>query len=125
MKLLHTCLRISNLDNSLKFYTQLGLKEVKRMDYTEQGFILVYLTDENENYELELTYNLDSNGYDIGNGFSHIAFGTSDLEAEYKKHKDLGYEVGELKGLPGQKPNYYFIKDPDGYLVEIIRQKKD
>ncbi len=124
MKLLHTCLRVSNLEASLIFYQEaLGLIEVGRKDHTENGFILVYLSDEDENYEIELTYNIPETTYELGNGFSHIAVEAEDLEAMHKHHEDLGYEVTPLKGLPGTKPNYYFVKDPDGYMVEVIRQK--
>ena len=58
----------------------------------------------------------------IGDGFAHIALSTPDLEALHQEHSAKGYEVTEPKGLPGTKPNYYFVKDPDGYKVEVIRE---
>lgn len=57
----------------------------------------------------------------IGNGFSHIAIGAPNIEELREKHLSLGYEVTPLKGLPGEPPKYYFVTDPDGYKVEIIR----
>jgi lactoylglutathione lyase len=122
VKLLHTCIRVKNLEQSLKFYRDaLGLEETRRKDFPEHAFTLVYLSDINKDYEIELTYNYDSDGYDIGNGFSHTAIGVENLEEMREKHVALGYEVTPLKGLPGEQPKYYFVTDPDGYKVEVIR----
>ena len=60
--------------------------------------------------------------YVVGDGFAHIALSTPDLEALHQEHSNKGYEVTEPKGLPGNPPNYYFVKDPDGYKVEVIRE---
>lgn len=121
--MLHTCLRVYDLEASLKFYKMLGLVEVDRKDHSENGFILVYLSDTTGSYELELTYNIGSERYDLGSGYSHIALGSLDIEADYQNHTELGYQVTPLKGLPGTPPSYYFITDPDGYQVEIINVK--
>lgn len=122
-KMLHTCLRVMDLEKSLAFYKEaLGFVEVKRKDNKEHKFTLVYLTDESHSYELELTYNYDpEKPYEIGNGFSHTAVASPDLEASRQYHMDLGYEVTPLKGLPGEPPRFYFVTDPDGYKVEVIR----
>lgn len=124
MKMLHTCLRVYDLEASLAFYKMLGLVETSRKDHTENGFVLVYLSDAEGSYELELTYNIGNDKYDLGNGYSHIALGTSDIEGDHARHQAAGYEVTPLKGLPGNPPNYYFITDPDGYKVEIININK-
>lgn len=122
-KLLHTCLRVMDLEKSLKFYKEaIGLMESRRKDFPDNKFTLVYLTDENKNYEIELTYNYDqAEAYLIGDGFSHTAVAVEDLEAAREKHISMGYEVSKLSGLPGEKPKYYFVTDPDGYRVEVIR----
>lgn len=122
-KMLHTCIRVFNLDNSLKFYKDaLGLIETRRKDFPQHKFTLVYLSNEEGGYEIELTYNYDpEKPYELGNGFSHIAIGVEDIEALREKHIEQGYKVTDLKGLPGNKPNYYFVTDPDGYQVEVIR----
>lgn len=122
-KMLHTCIRVMDLEKSLKFYRDaLGLVETRRKDFPEHKFTLVYLSDKIDGYEIELTYNYDTETpYEIGNGFSHTAVGVEDLEAEREKHIALGYEVTPLKGLPGEAPKYYFVTDPDGYKVEVIR----
>ncbi|ASW43567.1 lactoylglutathione lyase [Clostridium isatidis] len=122
--MLHTCIRVKDLNASLKFYKEaLGLFETRRKDFPEHKFTLVYLSNEEGGYEIELTYNYDvEKPYDLGNGFSHIAVGTEDLEGMREKHIALGYEVTPLKGLPGSAPTYYFVTDPDGYKIEVIRR---
>ena len=96
---------------------------MRRKDFPEHAFTIVYLGLDGDDYELELTYNYDHGPYVIGDGFAHIALSTPDLEGLHAEHKDKGYEVTEPKGLPGNPPNYYFVKDPDGYKVEVIREK--
>lgn len=123
VKMLHTCIRVMDLEKSLKFYKEaLGLVETRRKDFKEHKFTLVYLSNKKGGYEIELTYNYNpEKPYELGNGFSHIAIGVEDLEGMREKHIKLGYEVTDLKGLPGEAPKYFFVKDPDGYMVEIIR----
>lgn len=124
-KMLHTCLRVMDLEKSLKFYTEaLGLIESGRKDFPENEFTIVYLSDEDKNYEIELTYNYNpEKPYTIGDGFGHLAFSAENLEDAREEHKEMGYEVTELMGLPGEDPRYYFVTDPDGFDVEIIRAK--
>lgn len=124
-KLEHACIRVMDLQKSIEFYQKaLGLREVRRKDFPEWEFTLVYLSDEGGNFEIELTYNYSvSEPYELGNGFSHFALIVDDLEASHQHHQGMGYELGELKGLPGAPPMFYFITDPDGYKVEIIRAK--
>lgn len=120
----HTCYRVSNLEKSIEFYKNAFNFSVKReRDFPEHKFTLVYLTLPDDNYELELTYNYDKNSYDLGDGYGHIAISVEDLEELHKKHKKLGYNVTDLKGLPGHPASYYFIIDPDGYKIEVIRYK--
>lgn len=123
IKMLHTCIRVKDLEKSLKFYEDaLGLIVTRKKDFLDHKFTLVYLSSEIGGYEIELTYNYDvENPYEVGNGFSHTAIGVDKLEDFREKHIALGYEVTALKGLPGQAPRYYFVTDPDGYKVEIIR----
>lgn len=125
MKYAHTCIRVKDLDASLKFYEDtLGLKEVQRLDYPDYEFTLVYLEDENhKGAQLELTYNYDHEGYDLGDGYGHMAYFTDDLKAEHERIKSLGYEATDLTGLEGdEEPRYFFITDPDGYSIEIINE---
>ena len=123
IKMLHTCIRVMDLEKSLEFYKNaLGLVETRRKDFPEHKFTLVYLSDVPGGYEVELTYNYNPEvPYDSGNGFSHIAIAHDNIESLREKHSEMGYEVTDLKGLPGEKPHYYFVTDPDGYKVEVIR----
>uniref|UniRef100_A0A6A7G3J6 Lactoylglutathione lyase n=1 Tax=Hirondellea gigas TaxID=1518452 RepID=A0A6A7G3J6_9CRUS len=123
-KLEHACIRVMNLEKSLEFYKKaLSLEEVKRLDYPEYKFTLVYLSDENRNFEIELTYNYDTKKkYEMGDGFSHFALTVKDLESSHLFHKNMGLELTNLKGLANEEPRYYFITDPDGYNIEIIRE---
>ena len=126
VSMLHTCIRVMNLEKSLEFYKNaLGLVETRRKDFPKSKFTLVYLSDEIGGYEVELTYNYDpEKPYELGNGFSHIAIGADDIVALRNKHIEMGYEVTDLKGLPGEPPRYYFVTDPDGYKVEVIVNDK-
>ncbi len=123
-KLEHACIRVMNLEKSLKFYKEaLSLEVVSTKDFPEWKFTLVYLSDEKKNFEIELTYNYDpEKPYELGNGFSHFALTVENLKEAHEFHKNLGIEVGELRGLPNEEPRYYFIKDPDGYAIEIIKR---
>ncbi|MGL4449738.1 MAG: lactoylglutathione lyase [Sarcina sp.] len=124
VEMLHTCIRVMDLKKSLEFYKDaLGLIETRRKEFPEYKFDLVYLSDQVGGYEIELTYNYDpKEPYIIGNGFSHIAIAVDDIEALREKHIEMGYEVTPLKGLPGEPPKYYFVTDPDGYRVEVLRK---
>ena len=123
MKMVHTCVRVKNLEASLAFYKQaFGFEESNRRDFPDYKFTLAYLRLPGDGYELELTYNYDHEGYELGNGYGHIALTTEDLEGLHEKQKSAGFDVTDLKGLPGTAPGYYFITDPDGYKIEVIRE---
>lgn len=120
----HTCYRVKDLEKSLDFYQKAFDFSVSRThDFPEHKFTLAYLTLPGTNYELELTYNYDHGSYEIGDGYGHIAIAVDDVVALHQKHSELGFTVTELKGLPGKAPSYYFIFDPDGYKIEIIRAR--
>ncbi|MFV0557921.1 MAG: VOC family protein [Enterococcus sp.] len=124
MKMAHTCVRVKDLTASLEFYqAAFGFEETRRRDFPDNKFTLVYLSVPGDDYELELTYNYDHEAYDLGNGYGHIAIATPDLEGLHQTHQAAGFNLTALKGLPGTPPSYYFVIDPDGYKVEVIRQK--
>ena len=125
MKMAHTCVRVKDLEASIEFYEKgFGFEVSRRREFPEHKFTLVYMILPGDDYELELTYNYDHEAYDLGNGFGHIAIATDDLEGLHAKHSELGLNVTPLKNLPGVPPSYYFVIDPDGYKVEIVRFKK-
>lgn len=120
--LLHACYRVHDLEASMKFYTEVfDFKVTREKKFPEHGFDLVYLVVPGSDFELELTYNYDADPYTIGNGFSHLALGVDDLESIHAKCLESGYETTEMKGLPGSKPSYFFVSDPDGYRLEVMR----
>ncbi|MDR0846849.1 MAG: VOC family protein [Lactobacillales bacterium] len=122
MKLVHSCIRVFDIEKSIEFYKKAFGFEVKKYnDFPEHKFALAYLALPGDAFEIELTYNYGSDPYEIGNGYSHIALKADDLEALHAEQLAQGLEPGELKGLPGSQPNYYFISDPDGYRVEVVR----
>ena len=80
-KMLHTCVRVQNLEESIRFYEEaFGFKETHRKDFPEHKFTIVYLAFEGDDYELELTYNYGHGPYEIGDGYGHIAISAKDLE---------------------------------------------
>ena len=120
MKMAHTCVRVKDLDASVKFYQEaFGFEESRRRDFPDSKFTLVYLTLPGDDYELELTYNYDHAAYDLGDGYGHIAIRSEDIEKLHQEQKAKGFNVTDMKGLPGTDPSYYFITDPDGYKIEV------
>jgi lactoylglutathione lyase len=124
-RMLHTCVRVKDLDKSLDFYKDvLGMKEVRRLDYPDYKFTLVYLALPGDQVELELTYNYDQEEpYDLGNGYGHIAIGVENLKDTHEEFSQSGQDVTELTELSDGAASYFFIKDPDGYKIEIIQLK--
>lgn len=120
-KLLHICYRVENLEKSIEFYEKaLGYREVKRKDFPEHEFTLVYMEDPQSGIEVELTYNYDHGPYDRGTGYGHFAVEVDDLMAGYAVHNEMGVIADEISSLPDGGMSFYFISDPDGYQIEII-----
>lgn len=125
MKFLHTMIRVSNLDESIKFYVDiLKLKLVRKSDYPHGKFTLAFLSyDINEEPFLELTYNWETDKYNLGNGFGHIAIGVDDLystcEEITKKGGKITREPGPMKG---SKSLLAFVEDPNGYKIELLQR---
>lgn len=123
--MIHICYRVMDLDASEKFYREgFGFEVSRKKDYPDGRFTLSYMTAAELPFELELTYNYDQKEpYVIGNGYSHLAVATSDLEASHKRHSEMGLEITPLKGLSAGQPSFYFVTDPDGFRVEVVRRK--
>ena len=120
-EMIHENYNVKDLDVSLDFYQKaLGLTEVRRITAEDDSFIIVYVSNAESNFELELTWLRDmDHPYDLGDGEFHLAFRTDDYEAAYKKHKEMGCICFE-----NPKMGIYFIEDPDGYWLEIIPDRK-
>lgn len=121
MKLYHTMIRVKDLDASIDFYTNfLGLKEARRGTIGDEA-TLVFLTDEEESYYLELTYNHDGRDYDLGNQFGHLAFTVDDLDKVKADVAARGWWSRESK--PEMSSQYIFVHDPNGYDIEILQAR--
>ncbi|MCA8943018.1 MAG: VOC family protein [Planctomycetes bacterium] len=119
MQLAHTMIRVRDLDETLAFYTGfLGLREVRRKPIGDEA-TLVFLTDERESYYIELTYNHDGRGYELGDQFGHLAFHVDDLDAVVERVEANGWWYRRSK--PESASNYIFVKDPNGYDIEILQ----
>lgn len=122
-QMIHSCIRVMDLAASEKFYQQaFGFEIARRLDFPEQKFTLTYLRAPGGGFELELTHNHDrSEPYEMGNGYSHLAVGVSDLEGSHRRHEAMGLNPRPLKGLAGGEARFYFLADPDGYMVEVVK----
>lgn len=117
--MVHCNLNVMDVGRSVLFYQEaLGLHEVRRV--VRPSFILVYLADETEAFQLELTQLLDRvTPYDLGDNESHLAFRTDDYEAAHAHHQAMGVICYENPTM-----GIYFIEDPDGYWLEVIPPRK-
>ncbi|MGM3308921.1 lactoylglutathione lyase [Anabaena sp. WFMT] len=125
MRLLHTMLRVGNLEESLKFYCELlGMKLLRRKDYPGGEFTLAFVGygEESDHSVLELTYNWGVEKYELGNAYGHIALGVDDIYATCEEIKNRG---GKVVREPGPMKHgstvIAFVEDPDGYKVELIQ----
>ena len=127
MRLLHAMLRVGNLEKSLSFYTELlGMKLLRKKDYPEGKFTLAFLGygDEAHHTVLELTYNWDTEKYDLGNAFGHVAIEVEDV---YQACEAIRAKGGKIVREPGPMKHGHtvlaFVEDPDGYRVELLERK--
>jgi lactoylglutathione lyase len=125
MRYLHTMIRVGDLERSIRFYTEvLGLKVHDRREYPEGKFTLVFL-GQGPGTEpfLELTHNWETQSYDLGKGYGHMAFGVPDIYAACEKLTQAGAAITRPPGpMKHGKSIIAFLKDPDGYAVELIQR---
>ena len=120
-KMIHENYNVSDLDKALTFYEQaLGLTEKRRKEAADGSFIIVYIGNADNDFEVELTWLRDHpQKYDIGEEEFHLAFRTDDYEAAHKLHEEMGCICFENREM-----GLYFIKDPDGYWLEIVPERE-
>ena len=127
MRILHTMLRVGNLERSLAFYTDvLGMQLLRRQDYPEGKFTLAFVgyQDEAEGAVLELTHNWDTDQYDLGSGFGHVAIEVEDAYHTCELVKQRGGKVTREAGpMKHGTTVIAFVEDPDGYKIEFIQRK--
>lgn len=124
-KAIHSMIRVLDLDRSVSFYREaFGLEEADRVDFDD--FTLVYLSNPESEFELELTLNKgQTEPYDLGNGYGHVAFSVEDVESERRRFEESGFEPRRLVELEkdGQVlGKFFFVQDPDGYQIEVLQR---
>jgi lactoylglutathione lyase len=126
MRLLHTMIRVHDLDESLRFYCNaLGMIVLRRKEYPTGRFTLVFVGygDEAHDAVIELTYNWDTHHYELGTGFGHIAIGVDDIYATCTALRAHGVKVVREPGpMKHGGSHIAFIEDPDGYRIELIQR---
>ncbi|NOT82275.1 MAG: lactoylglutathione lyase [Gallionella sp.] len=129
MRILHTMLRVVDLEKSLAFYTDvLGMKLLRRNDYPDGKFTLAFVgySDEASGAVIELTHNWGVDHYDLGNAYGHIAIEVPDAYATCETIKQRGGKVVREAGpMKHGSTVIAFVQDPDGYKIELIQKKRD
>ena len=129
MRLLHTMLRVGNLERSIEFYTQvLGMTLIRRSENPEYKYSLAFVGygSNPDHAELELTYNHGVEKYEMGTAYGHIALGVPDAYAACDKIRAAGVQVTREAGpVKGGSTVIAFVTDPDGYKVELIERKEN
>jgi len=129
MRILHTMLRVGDLDRALAFYTEvLGMKLLRRREYPEGRFTLAFVGfgPESEQAALELTHNWDTPGYELGSGYGHVAIEVDDAKAACAEIKRRGGVVTREAGpMKHGTTVIAFAQDPDGYKIELIQRRSD
>ena len=126
MRILHTMLRVADLEASKRFYCEaLGMKVLREREYPEGKFTLTFVGygDEADNTVLELTYNWGTTEYTLGDAFGHVAIGTDDIKAACDRVRALGYKVAREPGpMKHGTTVIAFVEDPSGYKIELIER---
>jgi lactoylglutathione lyase len=126
MRILHTMVRVGDLDRSIAFYTEvLGMKLLRRKDYPDGKFTLAFVGygEESEGAVIELTHNWDTKSYDIGNGFGHVALAVKNAAKACADVKARGGKVTRDAGpMKHGTTVIAFVEDPDGYKIELIER---
>ena len=127
MKLLHTMIRVNDLDESIRFYCDLlGMQLLRKKEYPSGRFTLAFVGygSEAETAVVELTYNWDTHQYDIGNAFGHLAVGVSDIYATCETLRGKGAKIVREPGpMKHGTTEIAFVEDPNGYKIELIQMK--
>src|SRR5260221_10567260 len=128
MRMLHTMLRVNNMDESLKFYCEkLGMKLLRKQDFPGGEFTLAFVGygGEDDNTVIELTWNWGTSKYDLGNAYGHVALGVEDIYKACDALKKNGVPIVREPGpMKHGTTSIAFIEDPNGYKIELIEQKR-
>ena len=125
-KFVHSMIRVLDEKKSVDFYGRaFGLKVAERLDF--DGFTLIYLSNDENGFELELTVNKDqTEPYSLGNGYGHSAFVVEDVDAEHARFEQAGFAPRKLVDFQHDGKTlarFFFVQDPDGYQIEVIQKQ--
>jgi lactoylglutathione lyase len=124
MRILHTMLRVGDLERSKKFYTEvMGMKLLREKEYPTGKFTLAFVGygGEDSTAVIELTHNWDTSKYDLGSGYGHIAIGVPDVYAACERIRERGGKITRQPGpMAGGTSVLAFVEDPDGYKIELL-----
>jgi lactoylglutathione lyase len=124
-KAIHTMIRVRDEARSVRFYEEaFGLRLADRFPF--DGFTLIYLRNDEADFELELTINHGrTEPYSLGDGWGHLAFAVADLDAEHRRFEALGLAPGAIKELRrgALAARFFFVEDPDGYRIEVLQRQ--
>ncbi|MFC1234213.1 lactoylglutathione lyase [Vibrio sp. F74] len=127
-RVLHTMLRVGDLDRSIEFYTNvMGMKLLRKNENSEYKYTLAFVGfgDESQGSVIELTYNWGTSEYEMGNAFGHIAIGVDDIYTTCDAIKNAGGNVTREPGpVKGGTTQIAFVRDPDNYMIELIQNKE-
>ena len=124
-KAIHSMIRVLEEDRSVDFYNQaFGLAVADRLDF--ETFTLVYMSNAESEFELELTINKDrTEPYNLGDGYGHLAVSVTDLDSEHARISALGFTTGKIVEFNrdgGLLARFFFVTDPDGYRIEVLQR---
>jgi lactoylglutathione lyase len=124
-KAIHSMIRVLDLDRSIEFYSHaFDLQIADRIEF--DSFTLVYLRNEEADFEVELTLNHGrTEPYRLGDGYGHIAFSTANLEDLHRRHTEAGFQPKDIKALSRDGKlvgRFFFVDDPDGYKIEVLER---
>ncbi|GAD56952.1 VOC family protein [Limimaricola cinnabarinus] len=123
-KMIHSMIRVRDEARSLAFYDLFGLSITERLDF--ESFSLIYLSNPESGFELELTVNKGDTAYDLGNGYGHLAFLEDDLETMHRRLVEAGHSPRDIKDFAPDGDTvarFFFVADPDGYEIEVLARK--
>jgi len=126
-KMIHSMIRVLNEKKSLQFYQDvLNLREKRRLSF--ESFALIYLGNDETDFELELTVNFNQKeAYQMGDGYGHLAFAANNIEMRHQNAVSLGYQPNDIKEFYNGDElvaKFFFINDPDGYSIEVIERSE-
>lgn len=123
-KMIHSMIRVRDEARALDFYRLFGLEIAERLDF--ESFSLIYLSNDESGFELELTVNKGDTTYDLGNGYGHLAFLEDDLETLHTRLAEAGHAPRDIKDFAPDGETvarFFFVADPDGYEIEVLARK--